>query len=859
MLAGAFGLLLALALIAGMVVPILAQAPVGFPHLFWGSVTIGSAQAQAGTVITACIAGVPGNFTTVVDAQGKYGISPPFQIPAEDTSIPGRDGGVYGDIISFYVGPTLATTHPLHAFEGGDLPAGTLWDLAVGTGVTYTLTVGHTGNGTVTVSGVPGEGNFTWNAGTVVPLVATPDADYCFNTWTGGPVGNATAGNTTITMNGNYAIQANFVPKYVLNVSSGTGGSVTTPSEAISSYCPGIVVPLVATASSGYNFVNWTGGPVGNTSAASTTITMNGNYTITANFVFAGTYWLMVNTTAGGTVTQPGVGNTTQTAGAQVTLVAEPDATHCFNTWTGGPVGNATAASTTITMNGNYTIQANFVPKYVLNVSSGTGGSVTTPSVATSSYCQGIVVPLVATASSGYNFVNWTGGPVANASAASTTITMNGNYTITANFVFVGTYWLMVNTTAGGTVTQPGVGNTTQTVGAVVNLVATPSTGCFVNWTGGPVANASAASTTITMNGNYTIQANFVAKYTLTISSTSGGTVSTPGVGSFPYCPGIVVNLVATQSTGYNFVNWTGGPVASPTAASTTITMNGSYTIQANFQAVATPTPGSGPGPGPGPVTTPTPTPTRTPTPTGPTPTSTAVPTPPPIPTASPIDISGSVSGNGTVTQPIVYNVLGGQAVLNIAQGTIALTATGGPLQSISVTEVCFGYPPAPAGAKIIGCVYDYKPDGATFSPPITMTLKYDPGLLPAGFDASKLVIAFYNTATSKWEVVSGSAVDTVKNTITVQISHFTMFAVYAAAPAVTPTPTVGPTPTVVPTPTPTEEEGGLSGGVIALIVILVVIVIGLAGYWFLKKRKPPAPPAPSTPATGPTAGPKKT
>jgi hypothetical protein len=224
----------------------------------------------------------------------------------------------------------------------------------------------------------------------------------------------------------------------------------------------------------------------------------------------------------------------------------------------------------------------------------------------------------------------------------------------------------------------------------------------------------------------------------------------------------------------------------------------------------------------------------------------------------TPINISGNVTGNGTVTQPIVYSVLDGWAVLNIAQGTIALTATGGPLQSISVTEVCFGYPPAPAGAYIIGCVYDYKPDGATFNPPITMTLKYDPGLLPAGVDASKLVIAFYNTATSKWEMVSGSVVDTVKHTISVQISHFTMFAVYAAAPAVTPTPTVGPTPTVVPTPTPTptEEKGGLSGGVIALIVILVVIVIGLAAYWFLKRRKPPAPPAP---ASGPTPGPKKT
>jgi hypothetical protein len=192
-----------------------------------------------------------------------------------------------------------------------------------------------------------------------------------------------------------------------------------------------------------------------------------------------------------------------------------------------------------------------------------------------------------------------------------------------------------------------------------------------------------------------------------------------------------------------------------------------------------------------------------------------------------------------------VYTVLDGWAVLNIAQGTIALTATGGPLQSISVTEVCLGIPQPQC---VVGCAYDYTPNGATFSPAITLTLKYDPGMVPSSGNASKLVIAYYDSASSKWVVVAGSVVDTVKHTVTAQVSHFTLFAVYSCAPAVTPTPTVGPTPTVAPTPTPTPAAGGgLSGGLIALIVILVVIVIGLAGYWFLKKRK-------ATPKGGSTA-----
>ena len=211
------------------------------------------------------------------------------------------------------------------------------------------------------------------------------------------------------------------------------------------------------------------------------------------------------------------------------------------------------------------------------------------------------------------------------------------------------------------------------------------------------------------------------------------------------------------------------------------------------------------------------------------------MPTVSPIPKPTPIDISGSIGGNWIVTQDLVYSVLDGQAVLNIAKGTMALTATGAPLQSITVEELCFDLPPAPEGAYIIGCAFDYKPDGAIFNPPITMTLKYDPSLLPAGFDESKLVIASYDTATSMW-VVYPSIVDTVNHTITAQISHFTMFTVYAAAPAATPTPTVAPTPTPTPTPAAGETNTWLIIG-----SVIVVIVIGLAMYLFLGRRKPAA------------------
>lgn len=74
--------------------------------------------------------------------------------------------------------------------------------------------------------------------------------------------------------------------------------------------------------------------------------------------------------------------------------------------------------------------------------------------------------------------------------------------------------------------------------------------------------------------------------YQLAISSASGGSVTTPGQGTFPYPAGTVVQLVATPSDGYQFLSWTGDVehVGNPNAASTAITMNGNYAIVANFE-----------------------------------------------------------------------------------------------------------------------------------------------------------------------------------------------------------------------------------------------------------------------------------
>jgi len=74
--------------------------------------------------------------------------------------------------------------------------------------------------------------------------------------------------------------------------------------------------------------------------------------------------------------------------------------------------------------------------------------------------------------------------------------------------------------------------------------------------------------------------------YDLTIASPAGGAVTTPDEGTFTYVKGEMVNLVAEAEEAYRFVNWTGdvSTIANVNAATTTITMNGDYSITANFE-----------------------------------------------------------------------------------------------------------------------------------------------------------------------------------------------------------------------------------------------------------------------------------
>lgn len=153
--------------------------------------------------------------------------------------------------------------------------------------------------------------------------------------------------------------------------------------------------------------------------------------------------------------------------------------------------------------------------QYKLTISSTEGGEVTIPDEGTFTYYEGEAVSLTAVAGNGYRFANWAGdvSAIAEPSAASTTIIMNDDYSIVANFYEIPvTYYTLTVAVNGNGSTSPSVGPHTYAAGTVVSITAVPAVGYrFVTWTGdvGTIANVIAAATTVTMNADYSIMANF--------------------------------------------------------------------------------------------------------------------------------------------------------------------------------------------------------------------------------------------------------------------------------------------------------------------------------------------------------------
>jgi hypothetical protein len=365
---------------------------------------------------------------------------------------------------------------------------------------------------------------------------------------------------------------------FILAICSSEGGSVTEPGEGFfPENLPGSVVDLVATPQPGWRFMRWDGS-VADLFAKETTITMNRDETVTAHF---GRFFnLYIESSEGGSVIIPGEGAFTYEAGRIIELVALADAGWVFNGWTGN-VRDPLEETTKITMDQNKWVTANFVKEYSLDIGSTGGGSVTVPGEGTFYHKQDEVVELEATADVGWAFDRWT-GDVDDPNVPATSIKMTENKSVEAHFIRA--YTLTVSSSEGGRVMKPGEGTYEYRAGEVVDLVATKDEGyAFSQWTG-DVSDRYSHITTITMDEDKTVKANFIDRFTLTMDVSGGGS-TTPEKGKHEFPVGEIVDIAASADKGWMFIYWA-GDVADIFVEDTTVTMDANNTVKAYFLEV---------------------------------------------------------------------------------------------------------------------------------------------------------------------------------------------------------------------------------------------------------------------------------
>ncbi|MDY6986722.1 MAG: choice-of-anchor U domain-containing protein [Thermodesulfobacteriota bacterium] len=371
----------------------------------------------------------------------------------------------------------------------------------------YTLTVNTNGQGTVTLDPAGG----LYDEGTVVALTATPAPGWYFGGWTGN-VADPNAAATTTTMNANKQILATFTqtpPGYTLTMAV-TGDGTTTPEVGDHEYAVDEVVDITATPAEGWYFDGWTG-DVADPNAASTTVTMDEDKTVTAAFTDQLPQVMLTMAVEGQGTTVPETGDHLYDMGTEVAITATPAEGWYFSSWT-GEVADPNAPSTTVTLDTDKTVTAVFtdqVPTFTLTMAV-EGNGTTTPEVGEHTYNLDDVVDITATPAEGWYFGGWT-GDVADPDASETTVTMDDNKTVTATFTDeppVVDYTLTVEVVGEGTVTLDPTGGTYEE-GTVVTVIAAAETDwTFDLWTG-DVANPYAASSTVTMDADKSITATF--------------------------------------------------------------------------------------------------------------------------------------------------------------------------------------------------------------------------------------------------------------------------------------------------------------------------------------------------------------
>ena len=147
--------------------------------------------------------------------------------------------------------------------------------------------------------------------------------------------------------------------------------------------------------------------------------------------------------------------------------------------------------------------------------------------------------------------------------------------------------------------------------------------------------------------------------------------------------------------------------------------------------------------------------------------------------------IAQYLNQTGVFNQEVEAKSDDGMINIIIPAGTSAKTAEDITLDYVTLAPITQDeqYKPTNAGGNVVGLTYNLEPDGSTFNPPITLSIKYDPTLISGGATESKLVVGYWNETEKVWMPLSNSKVDSIRCTVSAPISHFSVYAILSLSP----------------------------------------------------------------------------
>ena len=284
----------------------------------------------------------------------------------------------------------------------------------------YSLTIDTDGEGSVSTN-LSGP----YHYGDQVILTATAEKGWNFSVWSGDLIGGANP--ATIVMDDNKTITATFEQgTFTLSTTVNGGGKIVKYPDR-SAFLPGTQVTLTAVPDPGWAFSFWSNNVVDDPGQNPNKIVMNSDQIVGVSFIQA-EYSLTVNVIGSGSVSVSL--DPPYSFNEVVTLTPHPAPGWVFAGWSDGIVGTDNPSS--ITINGNKIVNANFTPiEYTLVISiTGQGTVNVNPSQPT--YQYGDVVQLTAIESLDYTFTRW-GGDLSG-STNPISITMDDNKAVAATF-----------------------------------------------------------------------------------------------------------------------------------------------------------------------------------------------------------------------------------------------------------------------------------------------------------------------------------------------------------------------------------------------------------------------------------------